>query len=205
MLLTVDATNRFDERVALRAMFEARKRVFVDLLKWDVPVLDGRFEIDQFDREHARYIVLMEDADIHLGSARLLPATRPGILDSLYPELCEEPLPSGDAVFEITRFCISPDGTAERRRAIRNELVVALAQYALAAGIESYTGVAELGWSRQILAFGWECRLLGPPQRVGKATLGAIRIDITPDIVERLAANGVRVSAGDASPTAQAA
>jgi acyl-homoserine lactone synthase len=205
MLLKVDASNRFDERVALRAMFEARKRVFVDLLKWDVPVLDGRFEIDQFDREHARYIVLMEGADTHLASARLLPTTRPGILDTLYPELCDGPLPTGDAVFEITRFCLSPDGTAERRRALRNELVVALAHYALDVGIETYTGVAELGWFRQILAFGWECRLLGSPQRVGKATLGAICIDVTPDIVDRLAANGVCANACNASPTAQAA
>lgn len=28
----------------LRAMFAARKAVFVDLLKWDVPVLAGRYE-----------------------------------------------------------------------------------------------------------------------------------------------------------------
>ncbi len=31
---------------ALRVMFEARKRVFVDLLKWDVPVLEDAYEID---------------------------------------------------------------------------------------------------------------------------------------------------------------
>ena len=42
---------------ALRAMFEARKRVFVDLLKWDVPVLDDAYEIDQFDTPVASYLV----------------------------------------------------------------------------------------------------------------------------------------------------
>ena len=60
MLLSVEGANRIAERVALRAMFAARKRVFVDLLKWDVPVLAGRFEIDQFDDEHARYIILLD-------------------------------------------------------------------------------------------------------------------------------------------------
>jgi acyl-homoserine lactone synthase len=40
---------------AIRAMFEDRKSVFVDLLKWDLPVLDGRFELDAFDNEHATY------------------------------------------------------------------------------------------------------------------------------------------------------
>ena len=41
-----------DDRL-LRTMFEARKRVFVDLLKWDVPVLEGAYEIDQFDTREA--------------------------------------------------------------------------------------------------------------------------------------------------------
>ena len=59
--------------LALRAMFEARKQVFVDLLKWDVPVLGGRFEVDQFDDEHAAYLVLSDDEGRHLASARLLP------------------------------------------------------------------------------------------------------------------------------------
>lgn len=36
-----------------RSMFEERKRVFVDLLGWDVPVLARRYEIDQFDDDEA--------------------------------------------------------------------------------------------------------------------------------------------------------
>ena len=36
-----------------RSMFEERKRVFVDLLGWDIPVLAGRYEIDQFDDDEA--------------------------------------------------------------------------------------------------------------------------------------------------------
>ncbi|GLJ00718.1 hypothetical protein Sbs19_45390 [Sphingobium sp. BS19] len=40
-----------------RSMFEERKRVFVDLLGWDVPVLARRYEIDQFDDDEAVYIV----------------------------------------------------------------------------------------------------------------------------------------------------
>ena len=72
----------------LRAMFEDRKKVFVDLLKWDVPVLDGRFEIDGFDNSHATYIIIADDQGDHLGSARLLPTTRPHILNMLFAELC---------------------------------------------------------------------------------------------------------------------
>lgn len=47
---------------ALRAMFAARKSVFIDLLKWDLPVLAGQYELDHFDTPAARYLILL-DAD----------------------------------------------------------------------------------------------------------------------------------------------
>jgi acyl-homoserine lactone synthase len=52
----------------LRAMFAARKSVFVDLLKWDVPVLEGAYEVDQFDDGHATYLILTDARGAHLGS-----------------------------------------------------------------------------------------------------------------------------------------
>ncbi len=107
----------------LRAMFEDRKRVFVDLLKWDVPVLDGRFEIDQFDDSHATYLIIADEDGDHLGSARLLPTTRPHILRSLFADLCAAPPPTGPQVYEITRFCLSRRQSAAERRLTRNRLV----------------------------------------------------------------------------------
>ena len=140
---------------ALREMFEARKRVFVDLLKWDVPVVAGRFELDQFDDEDATYLIVPNERGGHSGSARLLKTTQPHILDSLFPELCAAPAPSGPNVLEITRFCLGRGLGAEDRLETRNRLVSALVTYALEHGVETYTGVAEIGWLQQILAFGW--------------------------------------------------
>ncbi len=205
MLLTVDAYNRIGERIALRAMFEARKRVFVDLLKWDIPVLDGRFEIDQFDDSHAIYIILTDREHRHLGSARLLPTTRPGILDTLYLDLCDAPPPAGDRVFEITRFCLSPDMRAAERRIVRNKLVSALAAFAVGNGIETYTGVAEKGWLDQILTFGWDCRLLGAPRTDGRAVLGAIRINIDAETIPALERAGVYADPDQVFPATRAA
>lgn len=175
----------------LRAMFEDRKAVFVDLLKWNVPVLDGRFELDEFDDEHATYIVIADQDGDHLGSARLLPTTRPHILDSLFADLCAAPPPAGPAVAEITRFCLSPRRNAADRRRNRDQLVTALVCHALENGIRTYTGVAELAWLQQILAFGWDCRPLGAPARLEGETLGALAIEIRPDTPDLLAANGI--------------
>jgi len=185
----------------LQAMFEARKRVFVDLLKWDVPVLDGRYEIDQFDDEHATYLIATGPAGQHLGSARLLPTSRPHILDSLFPSLCAGDPPRGADCFEITRFCLGRNQNSRERLETRNRLVSGLAQYALENGIAVYTGVAELNWLQQILAFGWRCRPLGLPQVIDGRTLGALRIDIDAETPALLATNGI-FSAGSVEPVA---
>jgi len=175
----------------LRAMFEDRKSVFVDLLKWDVPVLDGRFELDEFDDRPTTYLVIADEDGDHLGSARLLPTTRPHILSSLFANLCAAPPPTGPEVMEITRFCLSRRRNAASRRRTRNQLVTALAWHALENGIRTYTGVAEMGWLQQILAFGWDCRPLGIPARLECGTIGALAIEIRPDTPDLLAANGI--------------
>lgn len=181
----------------LRSMFEDRKSVFVDLLKWDVPVLEGRFELDEFDDDRATYIIISDDDGDHLGSARLLPTIRRHILDSLFPHLCAAPPPRGPSIFEITRFCLSRRQGALARRETRKWLVSALAWHALQVGITTYTGVAEIAWLQQILAFGWDCRPLGLPVREECGMLAALAIEITSDTPRLLAQNGVWESVGD--------
>ena len=185
--------SQADERSdnVLRGMFAARKSVFVDLLKWDVPVIDGTYEVDQFDDVHARYLVLTDAEGQHLGSARLLPTLRPHLLDSFYAILCEEEPPKRHDIVEITRFCLDRSLSARERRAVRDTLVTALAEFALDNGISAYSAIAEMGWFQQILAFGWRCIPLGLPQRIEGKLLAALRIDIDAGTPDRLAAAGI--------------
>jgi len=183
--------GQLEEANALRAMFVARKEVFIDLLGWDVPVIGGLFEIDQFDDPHARYIIILDDDGRHRASARLLPTTRPHILDQLYGELCEEALPRGPQIFEITRFCLDRYQSAAERREARDALVSGLVITAMANGILTYTGVAEQSWLNQIMTFGWRCRALGTPRQAGDRMLAALRIDIDAGTIGALAASGI--------------
>ena len=176
-----------DARV-FREMFEERKRVFVDLLGWDIPVLAGRYEIDQFDNDEAVYIVVTDAQGHHRGSARLLKTDRPHILGSVFPHLCDGNVPVGPEVREITRFCLARAMGAAERRTVRNRLVSGLVEHALASGITTFSGVAEESWFKQILAFGWDCELLGDRLSGVSRNLAAMRISIsseTPDLLRR--------------------
>lgn len=178
-------------RPALRAMFEARKRVFVDLLKWDVPVIAGRFEVDQFDTGDATYLILTGKDGEHRASARLLRSDRPHILADLFPGLCGGKVPRGAHIREITRFCIEPRLPRIERRAARNQLVTALTEHAITHGIESFTAVARNSWCRQIEGFGWTCRRLGACLHHGGETLVALEILIDQDTPAALAETGI--------------
>lgn len=204
MLLIVDSTNRALEHKALRSMFEARKRVFIDLLKWDLPALAGRYELDQFDDVHATYLIVTDGEANHLASTRLLLTTRPALLDSLFRGLVAGDVPRGRSVLEITRFCLSPGIGARQRRVARDALLVGLAEFAQANGISTYTGVAELAWFRQIQAFGWNCAALGEPMLHAGAALTALRIDIDASTVAKLAAAGI-ISRAEPVPSVAAA
>ncbi len=180
-----------ESNMAMRAMFAARKQVFVDLLRWDLPVLDGQFEIDQFDTPDARYLILLGADGQHRASARLLPTTGPHILGDLYPHLCDGDVPRGPGILEISRFCLDRNQDTASRLSARNQLVTALVDHAMREGIDCYTGVAELGWLAQILRFGWQCAPLGEPHGSTGSKIGALRIRIDDQTRAELERTGI--------------
>ena len=191
MLDTLPRTPPASDHAALRAMFAARKQVFIDLLRWDLPILGGEYEVDQFDNPDAHYLILLDGDGKHRASARLLPTDRPHILGNLYPYLCDGPVPSGPSTYEITRFCLDRNQNAAERRSARNQLVTALADHALRSGITDYTGVAELPWFSQIMNFGWQCVPLGMPVRENDRLLAGLHIRIDERTIDGLKRGGV--------------
>ena len=179
------------EGAAMRAMFRARKEVFIDLLGWDLPVLAGEYELDQFDGPGAEYVILTDRDGAHRASARLLPTDTDHLLSACFPMLCAAPPPSGPAVREITRFCLSRHHRGAARRLARNQLVTALAEYGLAHDLTGFTGVAAPAWSEQIMTFGWRCKPLGPVVSVAGQALVAIHIEIDGDTIAGLKRTGV--------------
>ena len=190
MVELVTAENSVAHTRLLKRMFEDRKSIFVDLLKWDVPN-DGVEERDQFDDPYAEYLIVTDPARRdHLASLRLLRTDRPHILGSLFESLCDGEVPRGRDIREISRMCLSPRHRGPDRVRYRNLLASAMTEYALLTGIRGYTGVADMGWMSRVLSAGWRCEPLGLPQRIGGATVGAMMIHIDADTIRRLQVSG---------------
>jgi len=180
MVDVVTVNNRRNFREPLEAMHRDRKKIFVDGLKWDIPVVDGQYEIDQFDTDDAIYLLALDaQRKRHMGSVRLLPSTGPHLLGSVFPYLCDKGVPVGDDIWEITRLCTAPAKDVEPRP-VRRQIATALCEFGLLYGINKYTCVAHVQWLSSLLAVGWECEPLGEPRQVGGEMIGAMSISITP-------------------------
>ena len=182
MVHIVSALNRAGFADQIAQMHRDRKRVFVDWLKWNVPVVDGQYEIDQFDDDRAVYLI---DSDAtsgrHLASMRLLPSTGPHLLRDVFPELCDEPLPEGDDVMELTRFCVSPDVPKAEGPLLMSRMWVAAVEYALLFGITRYSCVSHLARLSVLLSSGLDARPLGLPREIEGQMVGAILFTISPE------------------------
>lgn len=173
------------------SMFADRKRLFVDLMGWDVPVIDRLYEIDRFDGDDATYLIAEGLDGLHVGSLRLLPTTRPHILGDVFANLCDGAVPRGPGIWEITRLCLPTRLRAEGRLAVRNRLISAMVDHAIENGIVSLTGVTTWNFLQQIQTMGWNCDLLGNKRHVAGQLTAAFRIHIDPETSARLAATGI--------------
>ncbi|MEO7179037.1 MAG: acyl-homoserine-lactone synthase, partial [Allosphingosinicella sp.] len=100
--------SRLGFAAALMEMHHDRKQVFVDRLGWRLPAKGSWLEVDQFDDDYAIYLLARSLEGRHQGSVRLLPSSRPHMLDTLFSQLCPAGVPSGDDCWEISRLVTNP-------------------------------------------------------------------------------------------------
>lgn len=175
----------------LRSMYADRKRLFVDLFGWDVPVVDDRYEMDQFDNDHTIYLIAADDDGGHAAPIRLFPSSQPHMLGTLFAHLCPLGVPVDDVTWESSRLCLPQRHGAERRRELRNRLFSAMVDVAPERGIERYTGVIPDPFRKEVLSLGWQAEPLGPAVRIPGGPIGAFLIHVRPDTPERLRWMGV--------------
>jgi N-acyl-L-homoserine lactone synthetase len=175
--------NRLAFARAVLEMHRDRKQVFVDRLGWILPSRESWLEVDEFDREDAVYLLAREpETERHQGSVRLLPSTRPHVLGSVFPSLCDDGVPVSADCWEISRLVASPaegNGTALLR--VHRLLALALVEFALLNDIRTYSLVIEFNRVPVLLSIGWDVRPLGLPRFCGDQQLQALQIVIGKD------------------------
>lgn len=140
-----------------------RYDVFVRRLGW--PLRGGHRharpdeEVDEFDGLDTVYALALDQGRIR-GCARLLPTTRPYLMQRHFAGLLDAPPPSCARIWELSRFaCDTPAGAPGRHASI---LLRAVLQGAADRGARTLVGVTFASLERHFRRFGAVMERLGP-------------------------------------------
>ena len=125
------------------------------------------------------------------GVTRLIPTTQPYMVQALWPELIDGPLPQTSVIWEATRFGCDRDLDSSMRRRVVAELICGCQEFGIANGISRYLGVMPLGIFHQVIAAAG-CRVtqLGPARRMQQHRIAAAYIDVSSTILATVQRRG---------------
>ena len=160
----------------MEAVFRLRHRVFVDEMNWnDLRKADER-EMDQFDDEHCIHMLAISENEV-VGYQRMLPSTRPHLLSTVMPELCEGERPVGQNIWEWTRYCVLKQHR-ERGRSlspIANQLLSAIVEWGLAREVNTIIIEMDPLWLLRLVQLHFRVMPLGLPVRLNDKDVIAVQ------------------------------
>lgn len=183
-IVVARSTEMFRNRDLTEKMFRFRHKVFREKLNWEVKSHDG-MERDDYDDLNPIYMVSRNSRKEVEGSWRLLPTTGPYMLKDTFPQLLRgEKAPENPAVWEISRFAVSPAANSDRVQAKLNKVTFAMIKGALEFaeenGIRHYVFATSVALERLFKVLGLPVYRFGDrkAQRIGKVLSVACWVDI---------------------------
>ena len=167
----------------LEDMHRLRAQVFGERLGW-VECEEDR-ERDEFDALDPTYILAVDADDHVIGCARLLPASGPTMLESVFSSLLEgRAFQSHPRMVESSRFCVDTVQKPVRGGRLLNEttqtMFAAIAHWCCINGYSEIVTVTDVGLERLLYRSGWPLKRLGAPQRINEtmSVAGILSVDL---------------------------
>ncbi len=192
MIRIINGANRNEYPEEIAAMHRLRKRVFHDLLKWDVTVRDD-WEIDHYDEANPIYVLSYSPDGQLRGSLRLLPTLGPNMLDDTFPILLGgRPEIRSAEIWESSRFCIEPEISQDRASnqvtIAAAELMCGVGEIGLASGLSHIVTVTDVFLERMFRRMGCPGERIAEPHKIGSVHAVAVAWEVTPDLLARMKA-----------------
>ena len=150
MLRLVPGFERNRQRDAFGRMFRQRKIVFHDQKKWDVELVDGEYEVDEYDRDDTVYLMSFDPCGELVGSVRLISTAAPHMLAGPFKSMFPDIGFTSPIIWEATRFVVFGDHNVQPNQVSTAacEILLGMCQFGLENGVRHITAVYDAGMSR---------------------------------------------------------
>ncbi|HEX2580391.1 MAG TPA: acyl-homoserine-lactone synthase [Dongiaceae bacterium] len=161
-----------------------RHKLFVERLRWQLNSEEG-MEYDEFDTPSTTYLFATQNSQL-AGIARLIPTTKPYMIEKLWPSFVED-LPHDGAIWELSRFGVDLTLSAEDRVKVSLEVILGFQEFGLKNGIEKYLVVSSTHLMRHVIGnAGCSYTYLGEPRIMDGVRIAAAAIDVSADVVANI-------------------
>jgi len=186
VIYVVDSRNRENYARQIEEMYRIRHRIYVEGRGWSgLRKPDGR-EVDEFDTADAVYLLGLDAGGAVTAGSRLVPTKKPHLMRDVFPHLvtnCQ--VPQNDRIYEWTRYFLTsePAGRAARRRA-SGELLCAMFEYGLAAGLTHFSLVCDTFFLPMFREARWKITELGAPAAYAEGICIAVTFEVSEAVLD---------------------
>lgn len=148
--------------------YRFRHDFFVNVMKWEALRRPDKRDIDRFDMPGIAHVVGVDMGEV-FSYSRLLPTTRPHLLDTIYPHMLEgNPEPVGDTIFEWTRCAVDPKRREGRKAAdpATTGMTLGVIESCLTLGIEALHVQTHPILLTRLMELGFKCKPLALPSEI---------------------------------------
>lgn len=185
MIKIITPETHSENRDLLRSLFSVRYDIFVKRRGWTELSRDDCLDIDDYDDADTSYVVKIVDDRIVAG-ARLRRTTQKHMLADVFSFLSFDlKTPVGEKIGECSRTFV--DRRHPAKRSVFLELLIGVADWSIAHGIEELTGVLELWWVNSYLAVGLQPVPLGTPKDYNGMLLLGVKFKVDGEVRAKLA------------------
>lgn len=114
MIHVVTKENRDLYKDVLQDMYRMRYRAAVEEMGWRIDVDENGRDIDEFDYPDTIYMIYFNKDGSVGACGRLNPTTRPHLMSEIFPEMCEGGVPTGENIYEYSRYLIERKGKTQQ-------------------------------------------------------------------------------------------
>jgi N-acyl-L-homoserine lactone synthetase len=150
MLTQVEGYERDQHKALFNEMFRQRKLVFHDQKGWDVKLVDGEFEMDEYDRDDTVYLLAKNARGQLVGSMRLISTAMPHMMSGPFGKMFPDVGFKSPLIWEATRFVVVGDHGVQPNNisTAACELLLGACRFGLQNGVRHMTSVYETGMMR---------------------------------------------------------
>lgn len=180
MIRVIEHSNTLKYAEVLDQIFKLRRTVFVEELGWRQFDVDGIYEKDQYDNEHAIHLASLNSDGLVVGYCRLYPTTLPHMLSEAFASYVDGPVPQRSDTFELTRAAVAQE---HRGKKVWEEVFAGAHEFCELQGASAITSFIRALRLPYFQAAGMKITPLGLPADCNGELLAAVSLEVSDAVI----------------------